>query len=604
MPSTAAAQARSALRILVFVSFTLVLALGVHLRIFTMNGNNWFPIDSDGWLRLIRVRELWEGGGWFTTVLPHMAAPEGLSVHWTRPLDVLIILPTWVAVRFGAAPDSALMASAALICPVLHALTALAVGWASRAAWPGVPYAATYGVMVLFGFGVLTSYSMVGRADHHVLVVLAMVIGLGFAAHAAWQDRPRRAAFSAGAAFGFGIWVSPETLMVAIPVLLAFGIAWLLGRDAAGWARQGRRMAVAMAAMIAFAILAERPPSDWLTVEYDRVSVHHLLMAGLIALVFAAAVRLGGLAPVRRGAAGAAVAGPAAALLVLLNPGTTGISMSGADPVSAQILLPLVSEMQPLRFGNSTMLSVTFEYAGIAPAAILAATMLVWRGRRDGGWVRGVMLLLATVATLAAALEHRRFASNLGGIGAIASAGLMGMIARAAWPVPLRLSGMALAVVMLFGPPYFGFGLMERRQEAERMEAPEPGCRARELAPWLITLAGPGDRATAPILLASDINQSAELAWWTHLRLVGGPYHRGGRALLDTMLVFGAPDAAAARAALNERPVQYLLACPGSFAGADSFARQLLAGEVPDWLEPVPPPEGRDPGPARLFRVR
>ncbi|HYF06420.1 MAG TPA: hypothetical protein VD970_02285 [Acetobacteraceae bacterium] len=597
---------RGALGAILFAAFTLLLAAALHLRLLAGGGANGLPHDSDGWVRMLRVRLLWEEGDWFTTIVPHLSAPEGLSVHWTRPLDVMILVPAWIAAHgFGADWREALVWSGALVCPVLHALTALAAGWAARHAWPDLPMAPYYAVALLFSSGILAGYSVVGRADHHVLVVLAVVVGLGFAAAAASMEARRGAAIGAGIAFGFGVWVSPEALMVAVPSLAAFGVAWLLLRDGRRAARQGMRMAAAMAATVAVAVVMERPPSDWLAVEYDKVSSHHVLIAVLIAAVFAGVLPLSHRRMPLRLLGGGAIAAAGAGLLVLIHPGTFGASLSGADSAAATLFLPFVLEMQPIRLTSQNGFATALSFAGLAPAALIAAIALAWRGRHDGGWQRGVLLLLAVMATLVATLAYRRFATNFAGVAAVAAAGLMGLIARATWPVAVRIPLMFATLGLLFGMGYLGFLFQRAPGEGDVVAAEPPrGCHARELTNWLLTLAPEDDRRQAPIVMMSDLNQTAELAWRTHLRYVASPYHRGGGAIADTAIVFNAAEDAVAEAVLRRRDVTYVLACPQSFAADGAFAQRLIAGDVPAWLEPVTPPEGHEAGDARLYRLR
>lgn len=605
MPSSAARRSRQVLGTLVFVAFTLIVAIAAHLRLLATGRANGLPLDSDGWVRMIRVRELWNGGGWYDHVLPHLFAPEGLDVHWTRPLDVLIIVPAWIATLFGADGPEALQWSGSLVCPVLHALTALAAGWAARRAWPDLRYAAYYAVLVLFTYEVLSAYSAIGRADHHVLVVLAIVLGLGAAAKAAWLEAPPRAAYGAGAAFGFGIWVSPEALLAALPALGAFGVGWLLSARGRRWALQGLRMATGLFVMVALAIVVERPPAGWADVEYDKVSVHHLLLAALVALVFAAAARMDTPRLLRRLMGGTAAFVAAALVLVLVNPGTLGFSLSGADVASAALLLPSVQEMQPIRLTSLGGLAGALEFAGMAPAALIAAAVLTWRGRRDGNWVRGFVLLATVAAATVATLMYRRLGADLAGIGAVAASGLIGMAAQAPWPVLVRAPLMLGAMVLIFTPPQFGPALLQRASPEVTAAGIAPqGCHARDLTNWMLSLAPAGDRRTAPIVLSSDINQNAELAWRTHLRYVGGPYHRRALPLADTLTLFGAEDQATLDMILQRREPAYLLVCPNTYAGTGAFAMRLLRGDVPDWLEPVPPPPGQEAGQARLFRVR
>jgi len=54
--------------------------------------------DSDCYMRLVRVRQLWTTGRWYDSTIPRSNVPYGEELHWTRPLDLLLLL--------GAAPAS------------------------------------------------------------------------------------------------------------------------------------------------------------------------------------------------------------------------------------------------------------------------------------------------------------------------------------------------------------------------------------------------------------------------------------------------------------------------------------------------------------------
>jgi hypothetical protein len=92
----------------------------------------------------------------------------------------------------------------------------------------------------------------------------------------------------------------------------------------------------------------------------------------------------------------------------------------------------------------------------------------------------------------------------------------------------------------------------------------------------------------------------------THHDAVAGPYHRNGRDIVDVMLAFrGAPEFA--RAVIQRRGIDYVLVCPGmsettiySTQAKDGFYMQLIKGNVPAWLIPVPLPKN---SPFRMWRV-
>ena len=47
--------------------------------------------DSDCYMRLVRVRELYNTGNWYDAVISRSNAPYGERLHWTRSFDVLLL---------------------------------------------------------------------------------------------------------------------------------------------------------------------------------------------------------------------------------------------------------------------------------------------------------------------------------------------------------------------------------------------------------------------------------------------------------------------------------------------------------------------------------
>lgn len=75
-------------------------------------------VDSDGYARLVRIQRLLETGAWFDVGLPRANRPDGGTLHWTRPLDVLLIilaLPLVALIGFS----KALFWAGVLVSPLL-----------------------------------------------------------------------------------------------------------------------------------------------------------------------------------------------------------------------------------------------------------------------------------------------------------------------------------------------------------------------------------------------------------------------------------------------------------------------------------------------------
>ncbi|MBW8268566.1 hypothetical protein [Caldovatus aquaticus] len=569
--------------------------------------------DTDAYVRTLRIEELRRTGDWYASEIPQLNAPYGLSLHWTRPLDVLILGPALAAERLaGADPRRAIFWSGALSAPALHLAAAFAAAWAAAALWPGSA-AWVAALMVLSSPPLLFGYGRAGFTDHHMLILLAGLLGLGAALRAALAPRDRaRAAIGAGLAFALGVWVSPEALLVAGPVLAAFGIAWLLAADGAPFARQGLRMAGAMLVGLAVAVISEHPPARWLAGEYDKVSVQHVLMATLAATAFGVAVRLGMLHRTWRLAAGLGLGGASLAILLALYPGALSASVSEADAVFVA-LLPAINEMMPLAPTREGGLHDLLFWAGGAVAALLVlpAVLALW-ARDERRWPAGAVLALPFVATCAAALMHRRFAVDLAATSSVAGAGLVWFAERCRGPVRRRIAGW-LAIALAVGTPYLALALPRPPQgDAAGLH----GSASAALARWLATEGPAGGApipdANGPIILTDDLSITPKLAYRTPYRYVGAPYHRGGAAVADTIAMFGAQDEAAARAVLDRRGIAYILVSlptrPDSILGPlhpESLGARLRrpgAADAPAWLRPLAlPPELE--GTYRLFAV-
>lgn len=556
--------------------------------------------DTDSWTRLIRVFELWQGAGWFDETTPMLNAPQGLSLHWPRLFDLLILGPAVALNVAGLEPRDSVRIAGAVLCPVLHALAALATARAGRWMWPGI--GPSVAALLVVSNPVAVGYSVLGRADHHIAVVLFGMLALADAMPAMTGDAARAATVRAGIWAGIAVWISPEGLLFAAPILAAFGLVWataeLWRADPRRVAARGRGISMAFASTCLAGIVLEHPPSRWLAAEYDKISAQHALMGLLATVVFAGAGRVGG-GMVRRTASGAAMAGAALGVLLLLRPQVFAASLAGADEVAARLFLPGVVEMQPFRrdpAGLAADLLTFFPALLLAPAAIA----LGWRGWRDAGRLAVVVPpALCALASAAAAVQHRRFAIDLAGPASLLAAGVPVLLLRRHGPRPARaLAALAstLAVPLL---PMAAPVLAPSPETAATRRC--GGAEAVATLKHALPEAGPRG-AAAPIVFADTINVGPEVAWRTGLRMVGSPYHRGGAAFADTVALFAATDDDTARSVLARRQASFLLRCePVASVPEGALTRRLARAEVPDWLEPLG--VARETGFA-LFRVR
>ena len=592
---------------IVFALFVVLLGLALHWAIAVRAGGvadtGRLP-DTDAYTRTMRVERLFATGNWHDSDLPQLNAPAGLSVHWTRPLDVLILAPAMAAMQIGGVEArAAIFWTGAAVSPALHILCALAAAWAARALWPGRQ--AWFAALAVLANPALTfAYGAFGQTDHHMLVLLAAIIAMGAALRAILAPGAAGSAVVAGLALGLGIWVSPETLLIAFPLLAAFGCVWWLreGRAGRAAARHGMRVALAMLGAVALAAATERPPAQWLVGEYDKLSAQHVAIAVLAVFAFGVL----GMVPARFGRAGrlaigAVVAGAAAAVLLMVYPQALRSSEAAADAGTAALFLPYVAEMKPLRATLAGAQDLLL-YAGGLVAVLVVPVLL-----RGGRWPAGLLVALVFVATGLATLMHRRFAVDLAAVTSIAGAGLVGLAVSRGPGAPMLLRGAraAAALLVLAGAPFTG--LLFPGDDAAEVEA--RACDWGGFGTWLAQAPLAPDDGAAPIIMTDTWRSTPELAYRTPYRFVVSPYHRAGSAFQDTVDAMGATDDTVARAVLARRGVSYLLVCVGQRPAnlgsrdANSLEARLRDRAWPDWVAPIALPAPLD-ATFRLARVR
>ncbi len=345
--------------------------------------------DTDSYARLLRVLRLLETGAWFDNSLPRANWPDGGALHWTRPFDVLMIaiaLPMMPVL--GTA--KAVFWSGVFISPLLHVLVALVMAWAA-APLIGRTGGLLAGALTALQFGVL-GYAMVGNADHHLFLGLIAIVAFGFTVRALRDaEGASGRALAAGSVLAFGYWAGMESQILAVLCIGMVGLRWVVEND--DTATASHRLAVGLTGGLFLALLADRGPGGFFEVGYDRISIVHLTLGGLI-LLFWTGVRAA--KSVRRWPVRLALAalGGSVTLSVMggLYPKVFGNPLMDADP-ELQAIYYKVSEYSSLGDVSHVLL-----YLG---AGVIGVPWLAWRlktiGRGKSVWMWGLLAVLTLV---------------------------------------------------------------------------------------------------------------------------------------------------------------------------------------------------------------
>ncbi len=549
--------------------------------------------DGDSYLRMLRIEQLLTTRAWFDSTLAGVNAPFGVDLHWTRPLDVVLLVIAAPLMPFMEVRD-AIYAAGVWVSPILHAGSAIAMLWALRPLLGrigGAVAAALTATQIAW-----LSFAVVGRADHHMLFALIGIVVIGFMLRS-FDGRAAGAPAAAGFATAAGLWVGPEFSVFAGFVLGFLGMRWLVG--VSNSARQAATYSGALIAGLVAALLIERG-GDLLTVEYDRLSIFHAVAIAVIyvfwRIIELAETRMRTSVWLRLIWAGAGVS-VFAAVVVRFFPGTLGYPFADVDPDFLRIQAN-ISDYQGLNDVDRFL-----RYLG---AVVFAAPWLVyriWRGPDRTAWlfIAAGLLLYMTIA-----VTWSRWMLYAAMFAIIPLADLLVVTDRRMFDrigPPIRAMAKAgAALVLIFAPAALGFILKDTPSgEATRVECPVDGLAAalRE----------------APVIDRSDIVVSApnfgpEIRYRAGTPVVAALSHRNTDGILDSYRLMLSEDAGDIRRRVAARDIGVLVICPGS--GAESYLREdatpgslyarLVDGDPPPGIVEAPLPD-EDQGAFRVYRI-
>lgn len=558
-----------------------------------------FP-DPDDVLRLVQVRSLLDGQGWYDMVL-HRVDPAhgGVLMHWTRWVDmplagtILLFRPLLGA---GGAEMAAL-----LIVPMVTLLVVQLL--VARIAWErlGAEAATLSCLMLVMSVPVINQIRPM-RIDHHgwqIATAMLAVQGL-MTRHA------RAGGWLSGAALAVGMSISLESL----PLVTVFGALgawrWLRGGETRLWLVHFAQ-SLAVISLLSFA--AMRGMVD-LVNHCDAISPVHL------AVFVWGALALGGLSILRGARMGMLIAGLAVvgavglALYLGLAPQCRAGSFGMLDPlvrtqwydrideglpvwkqlpeaVLQNTLPPLFALLACVRLIRSTTGDERIwwqEYVLVLGGA-LAISMLVIRA----GAVTGALCAVPLAWQFSRWLGDLREARGIG-----RRVGTLVLILLATVPAaPLLLRTYVSARLPQSGE---ASGQGQVIAERRRPVLPPPwidqtaSCRVAQSK----AVFGPLPRGT--ILTPFDVAPALMMA--TDDSVLATGHHRGARPMHDTILAFlSKPERARAIAQANG--IDYVALCPAAieaqtyaYEAPQGLAARLMAGHVPDWLTPVSTPPG------------
>jgi len=577
------------------LALCLVIVHGLVVRFLVPEVLHGSLIDPDSYTRLVRVLELHRGEGWFDRVIDRMNAPYGLEMHWTRPLDILLLAGAWPLSAFLGFED-ALYWAGVFVSPALHIATCVALVWAVAPLF--APEQRPLVAIVFLMQPLALNYAYAGRADHHMLLLLTYVIALGFLLRSLERPDEDRWSLLGGVAAGFGLWVSVEFLAPLVTLYAPLAAAWMVVGRRAG--RAALFLSTGLLGTITLGVLLEGGPVGLFVAEYDRISIPYLALAAASWALWVG-VRIlesRGTGPRRTPSRilFLIATGFAALILVLLTfPGLMVGPMSSGDPRFESLLMQQIEELQSAFPTDLPEVGGTVAKFG---HAVFAMAFLAWRGLPRHGRRSRLLwlpLLLALLLFVPLGLYQIRFGIWATVPIAVGVAGfLTAVVRRLGGRGPGRaLARAAVVAGVLLAPLTLGGALLQlwKQPTPPPPRAGEAGCSVPELSSALST--GPGADTLWTILAHPNIGP--ELVYRTPHSVVAAGYHQNVDGVLDAHDILAATVDSTARTLVDARRIDLIVVCPqgdwwfvqGMEDQQATLFSRLLNDQVPSWLRPL-----------------
>ena len=547
--------------------------------------------DTDDNMRIMQVRALLDGQGWYDLRQYRMSPPAGANIHWSRLVDLPLaglILALKPFVGTGTAERAAVAIAPLLPYLLLLFSVALTVRrLIDRRAYP-------LAFVALFFAGSTNGMFMPERIDHHgwQLSLLALMVS------AIADPKRTRGGLTLGIATALSLAIGLEMLIYIGLAGAAMVLFWIADRDEA---ERLRAYGVSLSAGTSAAFLIFASNDNWRAVcdALSPVWLSDALLGG--ALLFGLAL----LSPAdwKRRLAIAALAGAiVVAFHALVWPNCIQ-RLEGVSPEVEQLWLSHVREARPVyRHGwRTASLIVALPITGAIGWMILA-----WLRRSEPERLRRVLAAAASALVAGVLLLWQTRTGPAAQILAtVGAAAFIWAIVPLAWKSNLsvvRVLGTSAAVLAGAG------ALIPLATDA----VPEPPKTGREQGisnanRLCNTLWGLRSVAQQPRgMVFTFVDNGPRLITLTHHDAVIGPYHRNGQQIADVMNAFRG-DASQAHRIITKYKSNYLLTCPNSSTttifmaeAPKGFYAQLQRNQVPAWLSPVQLPAN---SPFRMWRV-
>ena len=552
----------------------------------------WFALgDTDDNMRMMQVRGLLGGQGWFDLRQYRLNPPVGANIHWSRLVDLPIAgLILLLRPLIGGAAAERWAVGIAPLLPYLLLIfsTSLTVRRLID------PRAYPLAIAALIYAGSTNGMFMPERIDHHGWQLAFLALSVSAVA----DPRRIRGGLTLGLAAALSLAIGLEMLIYLVILAAAMVLFWIVERgerERLG----GYAVALGGGTAVAFLLFASYANRTAVCDALSPVWLSDALLGG--ALLYGLAWLSPGDWRRRR-----ALAAAGGLLVAVFHAGMWPhclTRLEGVSPEVDRLWLSHVREARPVYRHGAQIAALILALPSTGGRGWL---LMMWWNRADREKLRRVIAAalpgLAATALLFWQTRTGPAAQMLALPGAAAIVWLLVPLVRRSKSSIVKILGVTAVIVAGLGAAVpLAVNYIPQQKRTAREVAIE---RANRLCN---SLWGLRPVALQPKgIVFTFVDYGPRLITVTHHDSITGPYHRNGQQIADVMNAFRGSEPQA-HALIAKYRSDYLLTCPNSSTttifmseAPNGFYAQLQRGRVPAWLTPVELP--RD-SPFRMWRV-
>jgi hypothetical protein len=544
-------------------------------------------LDNDDAMRLVSVRDYLSGQGWYDNTQYRALPPNGVSLHWSRLVD----LPLAGLVLFFSLFSNSLLAEslAAATWPALLFVIFLSLtGMASRAFFGNS--AACFAMIAASAMPMINAnFFPIGRVDHHNVQIVLM---LSICILLIERNNPSFSGALAGGLAALSLAVGLETIVFVAVAGLILTSQFIIGLSGSNRKLLSFGFSLGIVAPIFYAL--QTSPEQFGTVACDQLS------GPVLSITSAAAVFVGAIALLDRFMAtkwqrlGLAFLFGLIALWAAFAFFEPCIGGPYDDlPEAARLVVGNIFEAMPALQLLSLTPGKTIDVL-LPLFAVCAMTAVLLYGKLSHATDKGDLHALSTIlaflclGVLASLWQIRAFTWGLAlvpmAFGITISAAI-----NANWHFLRRTKPfvMTILTVIILVPQLGTIGgkaaiaAMSEPDKSQRGSVVDSdrACNSRA---QILTLNNLSDA-----VIMAPLNMGPRILLHTSHSVTAVPYHRSAEALSNGVLPFIGEFEEMARRAQKYHAEIVLVCNTQRYGGEESAGERLVSGDIPSWLEKI-----------------